>query len=119
MRVLIFTLSFLLTACMTKQNEFARSLPTYNCPGFASQKWQHTQLPQTEQTALINKQKFAVPSSYQTIWFRSKSSNIGLCIVPDKSSKRGGVGCGTAYAIFTNTSSGWNLVDQNATICSR
>ncbi|MBV1911734.1 MAG: hypothetical protein KUG78_20750 [Kangiellaceae bacterium] len=119
MRLFVFALSVLLTACVTKRSDVAKNNPAYHCPGFSGASWSATNIPEADKSLLITKQKFAVPATYQTLWFKSKSKNVGLCIVPDKPNRGSRTGCGSAYAIFTNNQDGWQLKDQKATICSR
>jgi len=119
MRILVLLLTILLTACVNKRAELAKKDPTLHCPGFAASSWLPTEIPQTLQAALINKQKFAVPDVYQTLWFSSKNNDIGLCIIPDIDNRGSRIGCGTAYAIFDEDKVGWQMKDQKATICSR
>ncbi len=118
MRVIFYTLIVFLSACATKQPGVAESDPAYHCPGFTNGSWTVSDIPESQQVMLINKQKFAIPSSYQTLWFRSKSNGVGLCIIPDLPNRGSRVGCGTAYAIFVEGNNGWRLKDQKATICS-
>lgn len=119
MRFIVLLLSVLLTSCISKQSQLAKSDPTFHCPGFSAKSWDLTEIPQAQQTLLQNKQKLAIPEHYATHWFKSKSKSIGLCIVPNKPNRGSRIGCGTAYAIFSDGKEGWHLKDQKATICSR
>ena len=118
MRIVILTVIFFLNACALKRDGISETDPAYHCPGFTNGSWTVSQIPESQKDMLINKQKFAIPSSYQTLWFRSSANGVGLCIIPDAPNRGSRVGCGTAYAIFVEGQKGWRLKDQKATICS-
>lgn len=118
MRFIAFILSLSLFGCVNTPNSENKLALVLHCPAFNNASWTKTSIPQSQQTMFINKQKFAVPPDYQTLWFKSKSNSIGLCIIPDKRNRGSGYGCSSAYVIYAKAQESWQLKDQKVAICS-
>ncbi len=118
MRLFVVFLSLILASCSNLPDTSNPNTLARHCPFFSGNNWSHTQLPQSQQLLFINKQEFAVPTGYQTAWFKSTSNSIGLCIVPDKKNRGASYGCGSAYAEYSQNENMWVLDDQKVTICS-
>lgn len=118
MRILVLVFTLFLTSCINYSDISSKNKLVLHCPGFSSNNWGTTVIAQSMQEELINKQEFAVPDTYQTLWFQSKSKAIGLCIIPNKKNRGSSYGCGSAYAVYEKKLGHWQLADQKATICS-
>jgi len=116
MRFLVFMLCLALSGCINSLSRNANL--AQHCPRFQNSNWQSAVIPQPQRSQLINKQKFAIPSGYQTLWFESKRQALGLCIIPDRKNRGSSYGCGSAYAIYNSKQGKWQLKDQKVTICS-
>ncbi len=117
MRLVGYLLSLLLAGCVTSTKNSAKEDLVLHCPAFGSDGWTKATLSQPQQNLFINKQEFAVPSDYKTLWFKSKSNSVGLCIVPDRRNRGVNYGCNSAYAIYAKGAEGWKLKDQKVAIC--
>jgi hypothetical protein len=120
MRLIVFILSLLLAGCVNHAKNNIKEDSILHCPAFSLGSWSKTNISASQQIMFINKQEFAVPPDYQTLWFKSKSksNSVGLCIIPDKQNRGSGYGCSSAYAIYAEESEGWQLKDQKVAICS-
>ena len=115
-------LILLLTSCANgSKTNSAKDLAAH-CPVFGSSKWNRTEISQPQKEHLINKQEFAIPNGYKTLWFKSsaksKASSVALCIIPDQRNRGTNYGCGSAYAVYLKKDKHWQLKDQKVTICS-
>ena len=118
MRFIGYLLSLLLAGCITSQKNTSKEELVLHCPAFNSDGWIKATISQPQQKLFINKQEFAVPSDYKTLWFKSKSNSVGLCIIPDQRNRGVSYGCSSAYAIYAKEAKGWQLKDQKVAICS-
>ena len=118
MRVFILILSLSIVSCVNNKTTRKQGSLILHCPAFNTASWAKTEVVQSQKTMFINKQKFAIPAKYKTLWFKSKSNAIGLCIIPDKRNRGSSYGCNSANVVYTKNNNGWQLQDQNVAICS-
>ncbi len=118
MRLIAFILSLLLAGCVNNAKNNIKEDPLLHCPAFNIGSWSKTNISPSLQIMFINKQEFAVPANYQTLWFKSNSNSVGLCIIPNKQNRGSAYGCSSAYAIYAEDLDGWQLKDQKVAICS-
>ena len=117
MRIFIFILSLLIVSCVNHKTANTPGGLMLHCPAFNTTNWTKSEVAQSQKTMFINKQKFAILVDYQTLWFKSKSNAIGLCIIPDKRNRGSGYGCNSANVIYVIENNEWQLKDQNVAIC--
>ena len=117
MRVFILILSLSIVSCVNNKTTKKQGSLILHCPAFNTANWTKSEVEQSQKTMFINKQKFAIQVDYQTLWFKSKSKAIGLCIIPDKRNRGSSYGCNSANVIYVIENNEWQLKDQNVAIC--
>ncbi len=118
MRILILVLSLSIVSCVNHKTITGQDSIILHCPAFNTANWSKIEMDQSQKAMFINKQKFAIPVDYQTLWFKSKSNAIGLCIIPDKRNRGSNYGCNSANIVYTKKNNIWQLQDQKVAICS-
>ena len=117
MRVFILILSLSIVSCVNHQTTIEQGSLILHCPAFNTASWAKSEVAQLQKTMFINKQKFAIPVDYQTLWFKSKSNAIGLCIIPDRRNRGSSYGCNSANVVYEKEDNKWQLKDQRVAIC--
>lgn len=117
MRVFILILSLSIVSCVNHQTIKTQGSLILHCPSFNTASWTKSEVAQSQKTMFINKQKFAIPADYHTLWFKSNSNAIGLCIIPDKRNRGSNYGCNSANVVYVKENKEWQLKDQNVAIC--
>lgn len=116
--ILSLSLSLSLASCVNHKKNIKQGSLIRHCPTFNTASWTKIEVAQSQKLMFINKQKFAIPEDYKTLWFKSDLDFIGLCIVPDKRNRGSSYGCNSANVIYAKKNSSWQLQDQNVAICS-